>query len=105
MTVVQVRRSASTLLEAFLVVAIVATALLGVARAAAVGLGGQAVVLLEAWGRIGVLSHPEVAPYVVTDAQVSFLPLVAGITIAVGAEVFRTSKGPCEGSSRRRAPD
>jgi hypothetical protein len=57
--------------------------------AAAVGFGGQAVQLLEAWGRSGLVEHPVVAPYLVPDAHLSFMPLLAGLAIAVGAEVFR----------------
>ena len=57
--------------------------------AAAVGFGGQAVLFLQAWGRSGVLAHPAVAPYVVHDAHMSVMPLLAGLAIAVGAEVFR----------------
>ena len=59
------------------------------AIAAAVGLGGQAAVLLEAWGRQGVLEHPLVAPYVFPDSSLTFVPVLAGLGIAVAAEVFR----------------
>lgn len=54
-----------------------------------VGLGGQAAALLVAWGRLGILEHPRVAPYVLREFDVSFLPLPAGLAIAVLAEVFR----------------
>ncbi|MBC9732032.1 DUF2975 domain-containing protein [Nocardioides marmotae] len=57
--------------------------------AAAVGLGGQAVVLLEAWGRATVLNHPQIAPYVHSGVEISFSPLLAGLGVAVAAEVFR----------------
>jgi hypothetical protein len=57
--------------------------------AALVGIGGQATALLTTWGRLGVMHHPEVAPYVVADASTTFLPLLAGLGIAVAAEVFR----------------
>lgn len=57
--------------------------------AGAVGIGGQAVVLLEAWGRAGVLTHPMVAPYVYGGTHITVVPLVVGLGIAVAAEVFR----------------
>ena len=57
--------------------------------AALVGIGGQAAVLLTAWGRLGILEHPRVAPYVVHDVPISFLPLLAGFGIAILADVFR----------------
>jgi hypothetical protein len=57
--------------------------------AAVVGIGGQAVVLLEAWGRKGVLEHPAIAPYVFPDVHVSIVPMLAGLGVAVAAEVFR----------------
>jgi hypothetical protein len=57
--------------------------------AALVGIGGQAVVALTAWGRLGILRHPEVAPYVLTDVSTTIVPLLAGFGIAVAAEVFR----------------
>ena len=59
------------------------------AIAAVVGVGGQAALLLRAWGEHAVLEHPLVAPYVLEEASVSWLPLVAGLGIAVAAEVFR----------------
>lgn len=59
------------------------------AIAGLVGVGGQLTVLVAAWGRLGVLRHPDVAPYVVTDATVTFVPLFVGLAIAVVAEVFR----------------
>jgi hypothetical protein len=54
-----------------------------------VGIGGQAVVGLSVWARWQVLTHPSVAPYVVPEHELSFAPLVAGLGIAVAAEVFR----------------
>jgi hypothetical protein len=54
-----------------------------------VGIGGQLVVGLTAWARWQVLTHPDVAPYVVAEHELSFAPLVAGLGIAVAAEVFR----------------
>lgn len=57
--------------------------------AGVVGIGGQAAVLLRAWGERAVLSHPAVADYVLDDVQISLLPLVAGLGVAVAAEVFR----------------
>jgi hypothetical protein len=54
-----------------------------------VGIGGQATVLLTAWGRLGILYHPDVAPYVLTDVSTTIVPLFAGLGIAVLAEVFR----------------
>lgn len=59
------------------------------AIAAAVGLGGQAAVFLQAWGRDAVISSSTLAPYVIHDVTVSFVPLIAGLGIAVAAEVFR----------------
>lgn len=59
------------------------------AIAIAIGVGGQATVLLGAWGRAQVLGHPLVEPYVVSDFYVTFLPLLAGLGVAVAAEVFR----------------
>lgn len=57
--------------------------------AALVGIGGQATLLLSNWGRLGILRHPEVAPYVLTDVSTTIVPLLAGLGIAVAAEVFR----------------
>jgi hypothetical protein len=57
--------------------------------AALVGIGGQATALLTTWGKLGVMNHPDVAPYVLVDASTTFLPLLAGLGIAVAAEVFR----------------
>jgi hypothetical protein len=54
-----------------------------------VGIGGQLVVGLSAWARWQVLTHPDVAPYVFAEHRLSFVPLVAGLGIAVAAEVFR----------------
>ncbi len=54
-----------------------------------VGFGGVAVELLQAWGEFSVLSHPAIEPYVIEGAELSFMPLVAGLGIAVAAEVFR----------------
>lgn len=65
------------------------------AMAIAIGIGGQATVLLGAWGRAQVLGHPLVEPYlsadpyVPTDSYLAFMPLIAGLGIAVAAEVFR----------------
>jgi hypothetical protein len=61
--------------------------LLGIA--ALVGVGGQAVVLLDVWGRAQIMNHPTVAPFVTHDERISYLPLIAGFGIAVAAEVFR----------------
>jgi hypothetical protein len=57
--------------------------------AGTVGLGGVAVELLRAWGEFTVLSHPSIEPYVIESAEFSFVPVVAGLGIAVAAEVFR----------------
>jgi len=57
--------------------------------AALVGIGGQATVLLTNWGQLGVLHHPDVAPYVITEVSTTFVPLIAGFGIAVAAEIFR----------------
>jgi hypothetical protein len=54
-----------------------------------VGIGGQLVVGLSAWARWQILTHPDVAPYVFAEHELSFAPLVAGLGIAVAAEVFR----------------
>ncbi len=59
------------------------------AIAAAVGVGGQAALLLRSWGEHAVLQHPLVAPYVLQEATLSWLPLLAGLGVAVAAEVFR----------------
>jgi len=59
------------------------------AIAIAVGVGGEAASLLHAWGRADVLGHPVIAPFVVTDVSFTFLPLWAGLGLAVAAEVFR----------------
>lgn len=59
------------------------------AIAALVGLGGEAVVLLRAWGGAGVLAHPSVAPYVLQGSHITVVPLAVGLGIAVAAEVFR----------------
>jgi hypothetical protein len=61
--------------------------LLGIA--ALVGIGGQVTVLFGVWSRMEVVNHPKVAPFVQHDVELSFLPLVAGLGIAVAAEVFR----------------
>lgn len=54
-----------------------------------VGIGGQIAVALQLWSRWTLLTHPQVAPYVLVDQQLSVLPLVAGLGIATAAEVFR----------------
>lgn len=54
-----------------------------------VGIGGQIAVALDAWSRWILLTHPQVAPFVVVDLQFTLLPLVAGLGIATAAEVFR----------------
>lgn len=59
------------------------------AIAALVGLGGQAALLLRAWGEAAVVANPRVAPYLVPEHELSLVPLVAGLGIAVAAEVFR----------------
>ena len=59
------------------------------AIAALVGLGGEAVVGLRAWGEAAVLAHPAVAPYVLHGTDISLVPVAAGLGIAVAAEVFR----------------
>lgn len=56
---------------------------------AVMGLGGQAAAALVYWGHVGVLQHPAVEPYVLQDAQMSFLPLMMGLGILLLAEVFR----------------
>lgn len=57
--------------------------------AALVGIGGQVTAFLSAWVRLDVLHHPNVAPYVIRDADMTFVPLIAGLGVAVAAEVFR----------------
>lgn len=57
--------------------------------AALVGLGGQGALLIRAWGEAAVVSHPRVAPYLLQEHELSLVPLVAGLGIAVAAEVFR----------------
>lgn len=59
------------------------------AIAAVVGLGGQAAGLLHEWGRASVIQTGRWAPYLEYEPAVSFVPLMAGIGIAVVAEVFR----------------
>ena len=59
------------------------------AIAAVVGIGGQAAVLLRAWGETAVLGHLMVAPYLFQGTHITFVPLVAGLGVAVAAEVFR----------------
>lgn len=59
------------------------------AIAAVVGLGGQAAGLLHEWGRASVIQTGRLAPYLEYEPAVSFVPLMAGIGIAVVAEVFR----------------
>lgn len=59
------------------------------AIAAAVGIGGQGAVLLHAWGRASVISDSPLSPYLVQDVHISALPLLAGLGMAVAAEVFR----------------
>lgn len=54
-----------------------------------VGIGGQSVAGLHAWTRWQVLTHPDVSPYVVLEQDFTLIPLVAGLGIAVAAEVFR----------------
>jgi hypothetical protein len=61
--------------------------LLGIA--ALVGVGGQAAVVLDAWGHRLIVTHPIVAPFVEQDVRLSFVPLLAGLGVAVAAEVFR----------------
>jgi hypothetical protein len=57
--------------------------------AALVGIGGQATALLATWGELGILRHPDVAPYVLVDTSTTIVPLFAGLGVAVAAEVFR----------------
>lgn len=54
-----------------------------------VGIGGQVTVFIAAWGRLGILRHPDVAPFTVVDVHTTFVPLLAGFAVAVAAEVFR----------------
>lgn len=51
--------------------------------------GNPFVLVLIAWGKLAVLEHPVIAPYVIKEFDVSFVPLLAGLGIAVLAEVFR----------------
>jgi hypothetical protein len=57
--------------------------------AALVGLGGEVVAVIRAWGEAGVLGHPSIAPYVVQDTDITIAPVAVGLAIAVAAEVFR----------------
>lgn len=59
------------------------------AIAALVAIGGQGSALLTAWGRRTVLNDPAISAYVQHDWSISFTPLLAGLGIAVAAEVFR----------------
>lgn len=54
-----------------------------------VGVGGTLAQVAAAWGRVGVLHAPAVREYVSGGFTVSFVPLWAGLAIAVGAEVVR----------------
>ncbi len=63
-----------------------------VAMAALVGAGGQAAVFLAVWGRVSVLSQPTLEPYVVIDASINFLPVLAMGGILIAAEVFRRGR-------------
>lgn len=54
-----------------------------------VGIGGQLVAGLDAWTRWQVLTHRDVNSYVVLEQDFTLIPLVAGLGIAVAAEVFR----------------
>lgn len=54
-----------------------------------VGVGGQGAALLFHWGTLAVLNHPRIAPYVLQQAELSFIPLLVGAGILAVAEVFR----------------
>lgn len=57
--------------------------------AAVVGVGGMIAEAAAAWGRVGVLESPRIAGVVEVAWSVSFIPLIAGLAIAVGAEILR----------------
>lgn len=59
------------------------------AIAGIVAVGGCVLQALSIWGYLGVVDNPSAAPYVVPSWEISWVPLVAGLAVAVGAEVFR----------------
>lgn len=59
------------------------------AIAALVGIGGQALAVLGGFGRLAILDHPTVAPFVVPELDLTFTPLLVGLGVAVLAEIFR----------------
>lgn len=54
-----------------------------------IGIGGQVGIALHAWGRLGVLMEDPMASFVVRDVELSFVPALAGIGVALLAEIFR----------------
>lgn len=59
------------------------------AIAGIVAVGGMAIQGLSLWGYFGIMRHPSAAPYVLDSWEISWLPLVAGLAVAIVAEVFR----------------
>ncbi|PFG44900.1 Protein of unknown function (DUF2975) [Georgenia soli] len=57
--------------------------------AAVAGIGGMLAEIAGAWGRIGVLQSPPLAGAVDVTWTISFVPLLIGLGIAVGAEILR----------------
>lgn len=59
------------------------------AIAGIVAVGGSVLQALSIWGYLGVVNNPIAAPYVIPSWEISWVPLVAGLALAAGAEVFR----------------
>ncbi|MBP2216888.1 DUF2975 domain-containing protein [Arthrobacter sp. CAN_C5] len=54
-----------------------------------VAVGGEIAALLFYWGTLQILNHPDIAPYVLQEADLSFTPLLVGAGVLLVAEVFR----------------
>lgn len=54
-----------------------------------VAIGGEIAALLFYRGTLHVLNHPDIAPYVLQEADLSFTPLLVGAGVLLVSEVFR----------------
>lgn len=54
-----------------------------------VAIGGGLLQALSLWGYFGIVGHPSAERYVVPTWEISWVPLIAGLAVAVGAEIFR----------------
>ena len=54
-----------------------------------VAIGGCALQGLSLWGYFGIVGHPSAEQYVRPAVELNLTPLIAGLAVAVGAEIFR----------------